>query len=373
MNESTETAIMPVGSLKAAHVLVESIRDRIEAILPKHITVERALRVYQNAISRNKRLLECTPASIMNALITASEFGLEPNTPLGQCHIIPYKTEATFQIGYQGIVELAYRSGRVSLIYAETVHENDLFELRLGLHRDIVHEPNITGERGGVISYYAVVEIMGYAPQFAFMKLDEVYAHAKRYSKAYQSHLKGNYSDTPWKETPGTLGFDSMAKKTVLIQACKTAPKSIDDKFVQALSADDDIDIKGTSVPVRTMASPSRTLDDIASQLNRESIDRDMAAMAEATTVPDDIIPPEDVPIEPEPPKAKEGKGQSSNLRADAALRKIIESIIATKHVPGYVYDGMLTEAGGGDLEDLAGDQLRSLIHTLEDWKGDGV
>jgi recombination protein RecT len=251
--EEKRQIIMPseaVGNLAGANALISSMRGRLEQILPKHLTPERAMRVFQNAVSRNPLLLQCTAGSLQNAMITASEFGLEPNTPLGHCFMIPYKNgktgkyEANFQMGYPGVLQLAYNSGRVPLIYAEAVHENDVFDMDYGLNRTLVHKPKFDGERGVIIGYYAVVQIAGYEPHFVYMTHAEIWAHAQKHSQAVRNSKK----DSPWFSPQDSTAHQWMCKKTVLFQACKTAPKSIEDKWVKALTADDDMIPAGATV-----------------------------------------------------------------------------------------------------------------------------
>ena len=79
----------------------------------------------------------------------AVQLGLEPGL-LGHCYILPYKREATFIIGYKGMIDLARRSGHIQSIYAHAVHENDEFEYELGLHPKLEHKPS-HGDRGAFI------------------------------------------------------------------------------------------------------------------------------------------------------------------------------------------------------------------------------
>jgi recombination protein RecT len=214
---------------QTAMSLIAGMESRIKEMLPQHMTPERMLRVLNNAVSRNPKLLKCTQTSFCSAVTSASEFGLEPNTPLGLCHIIPYKDQATFQMGYPGLVELAYRSGQVKSICAEVVRANDVFKCTKGLERKLVHEPNWE-DPGDPIGYYAVIHIEGTDPQWDYMPRAEVEAHAKRFSKSFSR------SDSAWQ-----TNFDSMAKKTVLIRALKFAPKSIENRlFQKALYSDTD-------------------------------------------------------------------------------------------------------------------------------------
>ena len=77
--------------------------------------------------------------------------GLEPNTPLGQAYLIPYTVKGVptvqFQIGYKGLIDLAYRSGEIESIQAHVVYENDSFDFNYGLEPKLMHKPCV-GERG---------------------------------------------------------------------------------------------------------------------------------------------------------------------------------------------------------------------------------
>ena len=72
------------------------------------------------ALSKDPKLQECTPQSFLGAMMQAAQLGVEPNTPLGQAYLIPYRNtgqmECQFQIGYRGLIDLAYRSGEITSI-----------------------------------------------------------------------------------------------------------------------------------------------------------------------------------------------------------------------------------------------------------------
>lgn len=299
----------PVQTFEAATEMIRILKGRLEQVLPKHMTPERMMRVFQNAVSRNPTLLKCTVSSLQNAMLTAGEFGLEVNTPLGLCFLIPYRNgktgdyEAQFQMGYQGICQLAYNTGRVPLIYAEAVHENDKFTLSLGLKRDLVHVPATDGNRGKILSYYAVVQISGFEPHFCHMTHDEIMAHAKRHSRAMQ----GGKQDSAWLAPEDSTAHQWMCKKTVLIQACKTAPKSIEDKWVKALYEDDDMEPAGVA-PIDVTAheiSTPKTADALADRLEREAAER--VKDEPEDTPPFDATPEQEPSVEhdtiPEPPQ----------------------------------------------------------------------
>ena len=81
--------------------------------------------------------------------------------------MIPYKNkgqvECQFQFGYKGLLELAYRSGQIQTIQAETVYEADVFEYELGLYPKLIHKPAYSAIEGNQFSSMVYLErsIMG--------------------------------------------------------------------------------------------------------------------------------------------------------------------------------------------------------------------
>lgn len=125
--------------------MIRAMQPEIKKALPEVITVERFTRMALSALNTTPKLRECTPMSFISALMNAAQLGLEPNTPLGQAYLIPYKNrgvlECQFQIGYKGLIDLCYRNPQVQMIQAQAVHENDFFEYELGLNARLVHKP----------------------------------------------------------------------------------------------------------------------------------------------------------------------------------------------------------------------------------------
>lgn len=210
---------------------IVTMKPQIEAALPKVITAERFTRMALTAVSSNPKLADCTPKSFMGALMQAAQLGLEPNTPLGQAYLIPYRNkgvmEVQYQTGYKGLIELAHRSGQFKNIEAHTVFENDTFEYEYGLEPKLVHKPALK-DRGNIIAFYAVFTLVNGGFGFEVMSKEDVDAHAKKYSQGFNS------SYSPWKTS-----YESMAKKTVLKQLLKYAP--IRTEFAREMTADETI------------------------------------------------------------------------------------------------------------------------------------
>lgn len=203
--------------------LLKRMKPQIEAALPKHVSPERVMRIALTAYSSNSKLRECDSMTILASVMVSSQLGVEVNTPLGQAYIIPYynsktkKTEAQFQLGYKGLLDLAYRSGEYQMIYAMEVYENDEFDFAYGLDMYMIHKPAPTPQ-GEPIYYYAVYKTKNGGVSFRVWSREKVLAHSQKYSMA----VKKGWS-SPWK-----TDFDAMAKKTVLKDLLKYAPLSIE-------------------------------------------------------------------------------------------------------------------------------------------------
>lgn len=210
---------------------VKAFEGEIKKALPTVITPERFTRMTLTALSVNPALGHCTPKSFLGAMMSAAQLGLEPNTPLGQSYLICYKNhgvdEVQFQIGYKGLIDLAYRSGEVELVQAQIVYENDKFQCEYGLEPKLVHVP-ADKERGNAVKVYAMFKTKSGGYGFEVMSMDDVKEHSKKYSRS------ANSSYSPW-----TTNFEEMAKKTVLKKVLKYAPMKSD--FIRGVVQDETI------------------------------------------------------------------------------------------------------------------------------------
>lgn len=216
---------------KTMQAYIKAMEPAIQKALPSVITPERFTRMVLSALSSTPKLAECSPQSFLAAMMTAAQLGVEPNTALGQAYLLPYRNhgqmECQFQLGYKGLIDLAYRSGEVSVIQAHTVYENDVFEYELGMDPKLRHVP-AKADRGEAVAYYAMFKTKDGGYGFEVMSVDDVQRHAQRYSKSYGS------GSSPWRSN-----FDEMAKKTVLKRALKYAPLKSD--FVRGVAQDETI------------------------------------------------------------------------------------------------------------------------------------
>lgn len=204
---------------------LQAMMPEIKKALPTVMTPERFTRIVMTTISTNPALQNCSPQSFLGAVMQAAQLGVEPNTPLGQAYLIPYGNQVQFQLGYKGLIDLAYRSGEIQSIQAHEVYENDTFEYELGLEPKLKHIPALAN-RGKVILYYAVIKFKNGGECFEVMSREGIEGFAKAKSKTY--------SHGPWQ-----TDFDEMAKKTILKRVLKYAPMKTE--FLRAVSTDETV------------------------------------------------------------------------------------------------------------------------------------
>lgn len=224
-NAAANKSVSAAPGQKTMKDYLKSMEGEIAKALPSMITAERFTRIAFSALSATPALNSVTPQSFLGAIMTSAQLGLEPNTPLGEAYVIPYGGKATFQLGYKGLIALAYRSGNISTIQAHIVYENDEFEYFFGIEPQLKHIPAMK-DRGNPIYCYAMYKTKDGGFGFDVMSIDDIRSHARKYSKSFNSG--------PWQSD-----FESMAKKTVLKRALKYAPLSIE--VSRNITSDDSI------------------------------------------------------------------------------------------------------------------------------------
>lgn len=205
--------------------------------LPSHFNRERFMRVALTTINNTPKLAQCTVTSIAQCLLDCAQLGLEPGGPLGRAYLIPFEKRrdnivvCTLIIGYKGLVDLAYRSGRVLSLQAGVVHKKDVFEYARGLQEKLHHVPSEDEDPGPWTHVYSIARMEGGAVSWDVMTRREVDAIKKRSKGAYD--FNGNAKkDHPWHTDE-----PEMAKKTMLRRHSKVLPLSAE--FHEAIDRED--------------------------------------------------------------------------------------------------------------------------------------
>lgn len=200
---------------------LKQMAPAMQEALPKHMDVDRLLRLAMTTIRTTPELKQADPASLLGAVMQAAQLGLEPGL-IGHCYLLPFKnnkkgtTDVQFIIGYKGMIDLARRSGHIQSIYAHAVYEKDEFEYELGLNPKLKHVPSMEADRGEYIGSYAVAHFKDGGYQMEFMPKAEI-------EKRRLASPGGRSKYSPWNNY-----YEEMANKTVIRHMWKYLPISVE-------------------------------------------------------------------------------------------------------------------------------------------------
>ena len=225
-----------IAKKESPNTIIARMQGEFARVLPKVLTPERFCRVVLTAINKNQALADAladrrNQPSVLSAFMRCAEMGLEPDGRRAAISCYRKKDgsyDVTLLPMFQGLAELAMRSGLISNIHADKVCENDDFDWDTG---EIHHKIDFRKSRGTVYAYYCIVRFKDGSIKTETMSMDEVNAIRDR-SSAYQAFKK--YGKTcPWNTDP-----DEMGKKTVFRRCSKWLPLS--PELQSAIEADDE-------------------------------------------------------------------------------------------------------------------------------------
>lgn len=198
----------------------------IQSVASQVITPDRMVKLVLAAASREPKLAECSPLSVLRSMMQAAELGLEVCSGKNEAYLVPRWNskakclEATFLPGYQGLIKLARESGSVRNVEARIVHAKDFFEVEQGTAPVIRHRPSFEKDRGDIVAVYAVAFLPDGGSQFEVMAKYEV--------DDIRDRSKDKDGFSPWKSD-----YSEMARKTVVRRLAKYLPKTA--AFAKAL------------------------------------------------------------------------------------------------------------------------------------------
>lgn len=172
-----------------------------------------------NADKNLQRAFYESPMTVIQAALKAATFDLPVEPSLGYAYIVPFnnykdgvkRMEASFIIGYKGMVQLCLRTGAYARV-------PDAVDVREG---ELVSYDRLTGdaefrwiededqrEALPIIGYAGYFRLKNGAEKTIYMTVKQIEGHEKKNRKG-QSMGKG------WRED-----FDAMARKTVIRRLC---------------------------------------------------------------------------------------------------------------------------------------------------------
>ena len=220
LQRANEAAVQKANNAEASiKDLVRQNWSAVEGALPETMDSKRFARLVFNAVRKTPKLADCSGISMIGSLLAASSIGVEVNTPLGEAYLIPYGSEATFIMGYQGYVRLFRQHPDADDVATGWIGSKDKIDYSYGRNKHLDHKPNML-DRGDCIGVWALYTLKSGAWDFVVLTMDQV--------KALRGKGEGGDVRDPehW-----------LARKTALRQVLKLAPKST--ALAAAVAADE--------------------------------------------------------------------------------------------------------------------------------------
>jgi recombination protein RecT len=242
------------------------LMERIKASAPSHVKPQRMLRTFVQATSKAPLLLQCSMRSVLGAMLTCSEVGLEPNTPLQHAFLIPFGKykwnkqkrereligyEVQLIFGYPGLLDLSYRSGQVTSVHADVAYrdeyDNGRFKFEYGTNAVLSHRPERArpDEEMPMFAYAhaslrsgQAFHVMPWADVLKIRNGSQGFRSALAAKEAAEKNgwkLPGTWTEAPWVKYERKMGG-----KTVFRSLAAWLPKSVELAGVLALDESQD-------------------------------------------------------------------------------------------------------------------------------------
>lgn len=184
----------------------------IASALPAHMkaNVERWSRTALTAIRKNPSLTRTDIVTLCSSIVEAATLGLDIDQR-GLAYLVPYGRVCQLQIGYKGLMDLAYRTGTVSYIDAQVVYSEDKFSVQYGTDPKIEHVP-ANGQRGEKVGSYAVAFLKDGSKAFRYVDAE------------YIAKVRGTSPSAQGKGSPWHNWEEAMWMKTAVRQLVKFLP-----------------------------------------------------------------------------------------------------------------------------------------------------
>jgi recombination protein RecT len=213
-----------------------------------------------NSSEALQRVAASNPQSIIRSAAVAAALDLPIDKNLGFAHIVPYKDEAQFQLGYKGYIQLAMRTGQYRTINACEIYEGE-----------IVKQNRLTGELEFDEAQRTSDKIIGYAAYFKlsngfektlYMTIEELREHGKKYSKSYFKDF------SIWKQNESAMCLKTVLKLllskygilSIEMQTALSTDQAIikkdDLNDIDAIAHVDEPNFEGQTIDVEAAPSP---------------------------------------------------------------------------------------------------------------------
>ena len=294
--------------------VMPKVRAGFPMSIPDHKlqrATDRLMFAIRSTATANGKIYDCTAASVANCICLSALTGLLPGGAVPVVDLIPRQrsfkgprgwqkvTELNWQIGWRGYQALGEKLG-VSL-EPRLVFKTDKFDMRYGLTPDLIHVPDLDGERtwDNVRGAYIIVRLPNGTVKFTDLTRSEI-EKRRAVSQAWQYDEKNNKTSSPWSQWPL-----EMALKTIISYAARRGFFPLDEEFTTAMemdgreSPDDLVIIEATTTPAKALEAPAKALADtggmaaLAGHLDERSAQRTSASAPSNEPILIEQPPPE--------------------------------------------------------------------------------
>jgi len=192
--------------------LTEKLKE-VSGALPKDFNRDRFVQNSLALLNDKPELKQFNQAQIMSGLLKGSYLGCDFFN--GECWLIPYKGQLTFQTSYKGEVKLAkkYSNRPIKEIYAKVVRQGDEFQEQIIDGQPHIDFKPLPFNGGSMVGAFAVVLFVDGGMMYETMSIAEI-------EKARQ---QGMGNSPAWKNW-----YEEMSKKVVLKRLSKHISKDME-------------------------------------------------------------------------------------------------------------------------------------------------
>jgi recombination protein RecT len=184
---NTVKSLLAMDSVKKR--FEETLKDRAPQFMTSLLSV----------VNNSDLLKKVDPMSVIQSAMIAASLNLPIDPNLGQAYIVPYKGQATFQVGYRGYIQMALKTGQYKNINVIEIYEGEFVKfdrLTEELELDFANKKSNV-----VVGYAAYFELINGFKKTVYWTKEQIVNHKNKFSK----------SEYVWRDN-----FDAMAQKTVL-------------------------------------------------------------------------------------------------------------------------------------------------------------
>lgn len=213
MQQGGNSASESLATMMNSLISREGFQKRFDELLgkraPQFIS---SVVTLMNADTSLKQAFAEAPVTIIQSALQAASFDLPINPALGYAYIVPFRNskrnrmEASFIMGYKGMLQLALRTGvykRINVVDVRAGELKSYDRLREDIELEFIEDED-EREKAPIIGYVGFFQMINGMEKLIYMSVKQLEAHEKKYRQ-------GEYMSKGWRDNP-----DAMMRKTIM-------------------------------------------------------------------------------------------------------------------------------------------------------------